>query len=71
MRHKSEALTRAKDEFLLGLLRMRMATQPTQIGYRIGMAPSRVRTLCNRVLDDDVKFSGEAESTVRAGYWGK
>lgn len=61
--------TRDKDEYLLAILRLRMRCQPKQIAARLGLTSARVRTLCNRVLDDDVKFSGETESAVRGGYW--
>lgn len=70
MRPKTKDNTRDKDEYLLRILRLRMVTPPTRLAPRLGLTPPRVRTLCNRVLDDDIKFSGEPEHVVRAGYWG-
>lgn len=60
---------REKDDFLLRLLQMRMTTQPKQISARVGLKPERVRTLCNRIVEHDLKYSGEPDDVVRSGYW--
>lgn len=61
--------TSEDDEWLLGLVRLRCNHSSGQIGRYLGMTSARIRTLCNRVLTDDLKYSGESEDVVRSAYW--
>lgn len=61
--------TREDDEWLISVVRLRRHHSSTQIGKHLGLPSARIRTLCNRVLMDDLKLSGEAEANVRASYW--
>lgn len=69
MSHQPTKTNRADDEYLLELIGLRCLHGSGQIARAYGIASARVRNLCNRVLSDDLKHSGEAEATVRAGYW--
>lgn len=61
---------RADDDRLLYLLRLRMCHSSSQIAAHIGgISSARVRTLCNRVRNEDVRDSGEDVETVQMGYW--
>ena len=61
--------TRDDDEWLVGIVRLRCNHSSGQIGRYLGMTSARIRTLCNRVLTDDLKYSGESEDVVRSAYW--
>lgn len=61
--------TRADDEWLLSLIRLRNKYGSGRIAQHYCVPSSRVRTICARVLADDLKYSGEAEAVVRAAYW--
>lgn len=65
--------TREDDEELLEILKMRRRYEAGAIARWCGLPSSRVRTLCNRVLDDDMKASMkdgvEIKQQVLAGYW--
>lgn len=61
--------TRDDDEWLLGIVRLRRHHGSGRIAQHLGLSSARVRTLCNRVLADDLKHSGEDEAVVRSAYW--
>ena len=61
--------TRADDEWLLRLVRLRAAGwSSAQIGTAAGVASSAVRTATNRVRADDLRLSREDRATVAAAY---
>ena len=61
--------TRDDDDFLLMLLQLRRHHGSGRIANHFGLTSARVRSLCNRILDDDIKHSGEDEAVVRSAYW--
>ena len=61
--------TRADDELLLEIIDLRRRCPAASVARFYGLTSARIRSMCNRVLIDDLKFSGEAEATVRAAYW--
>ena len=65
--------TREDDEELLQIVKMRLRYEAGAIARWCGLPSSRIRTLCNRVLDDDLKASVkdgvETPKQVLAGYW--
>jgi hypothetical protein len=66
--------TRQDDEYVLQLVKLRMEHQAADIARMLGLKSERVRTICNRVLIDDIKASVkdgvEEKQQVLAGYWG-
>jgi hypothetical protein len=66
--------TRQDDEYLLRMLDLRMQHQAVTVAKMLGLKSERVRTMCNRVLVDDIKASKkqnvETPAQVLAGYWG-
>jgi hypothetical protein len=66
--------TRQDDEYVLQLVRLRMEHQAADIARMFGVKSERVRTICNRVLVDDIRASVkdgvETTEQVMAGYWG-
>lgn len=63
-------VTRSDDVRLLDWLRRRTAGETSdQIGARYGETSARVRVATNRVLEADLKLSGEDPGQVRASYW--
>lgn len=65
--------TRQDDEYVLHLVKLRTHHQATAIAKAFGLKSERVRTICNRVLVDDIKASVkdgiETSQQVLAGYW--
>ena len=65
--------TRQDDEYLLRMLDLRMQHQAVTVAKMLGLKSERVRTMCNRVLVDDIKASTkdgiETSQQVLAGYW--
>jgi hypothetical protein len=70
--------TRADDELLLQLLRLRARKSSAEIGAMYGIPATQVRTMTNRVRADDLdwsikpvpkaKYPGERAADVLAGY---
>ena len=64
---------REHDEQLLYILKLRQRYGAVRVADHLGLASARVRTICNRVLDDDMKASVkdgvETKQQVLAGYW--
>lgn len=66
--------TRQEDEEVLRVLSLRMKHQAGTVAKMLGMKSERVRSICNRVLDDDLRASCglngvETPKQVFAGYW--
>lgn len=61
--------SRADDEQVLSLINLRCHHAPSAIAKHLGMTSPRVRVICNRVLTDDLKHSGEDAAIVRSAYW--
>ena len=65
--------TRADDEYVLHMVKLRVQHQAAAIATAYGVKSERVRTICNRVLVDDIKASVkdgvETSQQVLAGYW--
>ena len=66
-------MTRKDDEYVLHMVKLRVKHQAANIARSYGLKPERVRTICNRVLVDDIKASVkdavETSEQVLAGYW--
>jgi hypothetical protein len=66
--------TRADDEYVLRVVKLRMKQPAAEVARMLGLKSERVRTICNRVLIDDIKASikdgVEEKQQVLAGYWG-
>jgi len=67
-------MTRKDDEHVLHIVKLRVKYPAANIARSYGLKPERVRTICNRVLIDDIKASVkdgvETSEQVLAGYWG-
>jgi hypothetical protein len=66
--------TRQEDEEVLRVLSLRMKHQAGTVAKMLGLKSERVRSICNRVLDDDLRTScglngAETPKQVFAGYW--
>lgn len=65
--------TRADDEYVLHMVKLRVQHQAAAIAKAYGIKSERVRTICNRVLVDDIRASVkdgvETSAQVLAGYW--
>lgn len=66
--------TREEDEQVLRVLSLRMKHQAGTVAKMLGLKSERVRSICNRVLDDDLRASCglngvETPKQVFAGYW--
>ena len=66
--------TRQDDEYLLRIMGLRMKHQAADVAKMLGLKSERVRTMCNRVLDDDLRASCgldgvETPKQVFAAYW--
>lgn len=66
--------TRQEDEEVLRVLSLRMKHQAGTVAKMLGLKSERVRSICNRVLDDDLRAScglngAETPKQVFAGYW--
>jgi hypothetical protein len=65
--------TRQDDEYVLHMVKLRVQHQASAIAKAYGIKSERVRTICNRVLADDIKASVkdgvETSAQVLAGYW--
>ena len=57
------------------MLKMRRRYGPLRTADELGMASARVRVICNRIMNDDLKHSMkdnlETKQQVMAGYWRK
>ena len=66
--------TRQDDEYLLRMMALRMQHQAVTVAKMLGLKSERVRTMCNRVVVDDIRASKkrgvETPEQVLAGYWG-
>jgi hypothetical protein len=51
--------SRADDELVLDMLRLRRSMVSTEVSAFLGCSPERVRTATQRVRDDDRRYSGE------------
>ena len=64
---------REHDEQLLYILKLRQRYGAIKVADYLGLASARVRTICNRIVDDDVKHSTkdgiESKGQVMAQYW--
>ncbi|CAB5220191.1 hypothetical protein UFOVP233_4 [uncultured Caudovirales phage] len=64
---------RKDDEALLRVLHLRMTLGAAEAGRWLGMKSEKVRTMCNRVLNEDLRVSVmdgvETPKQVLAGYW--
>lgn len=65
--------TRQEDEDVLYILRMRKCYGPLKAAGVLGMTSARVRTICNRIMYDDIKYSTkdnvESQLEVLFSYW--
>jgi hypothetical protein len=66
--------TREDDEQVLRIIKLRMKHQAGTVAKMLGMKSERVRSICNRVFDDDFRAScgldgAETPKQVFAGYW--
>lgn len=65
--------TRADDEYLLKIIKLRVKYSAASIARAYGLKSERVRTICNRVLIDDIRASTkkgvETQQQVLAAYW--
>jgi len=66
--------TRQDDEYLLRMIGLRMKHQASTVAKMLDLKSERVRTMCNRVVDDDLRASCgldgvETPKQVFAGYW--
>lgn len=65
--------TRHDDARVLHILRLRIAYGAAATARHTGLKPERVRTICNRILNDDIRESVkdgiETPAQVMAGYW--
>jgi hypothetical protein len=66
--------TRQDDEYLLRMIGLRMKHQASTVAKMLDLKSERVRTMCNRVVDDDLRAScglngSETPKQVFAGYW--
>jgi hypothetical protein len=67
--------TRQQDEDLLLILKMRKRHGPLVTADELSLPTGKVRVICNRILNDDLKYSTkdniETKQQVLAGYWRK
>jgi hypothetical protein len=62
--------SRREDERALHMLALRRDGVSTGVlGRLFGMSDSAVRVITNRILDADLRESGEPAEVVRAAYW--
>lgn len=65
--------TRADDDYVLRMMDLRIKHPAAEVARMLGLKSERVRTMCNRVLVDDIKASVkggvETSQQVLAGYW--
>lgn len=66
--------TREDDEEVLRVIKLRMKHQAADVAKMLGLKSERVRSICNRVLDDDLRASCglngvETPKQVFAAYW--
>jgi len=66
-------MRRSDDDAALRILDLRTRHGAAAAGRMVGMKSESVRTLCNRVLNDDLRASVingiETPEQVLAGYW--
>lgn len=60
--------TRKDDEFFLTVLRLRAKYQAKQIAVAYGLKSERIRVITQRVIKDDLKYSGEDPAIVSQAY---
>jgi hypothetical protein len=60
--------TRAEDDFVLELLRLRARMTSVQLEARYGIPRNQIRVMTNRVRNADLDESGEPAADVLAGY---
>lgn len=60
--------SRAEDDFLLDLLRLRQRMTSVQLDARYGIPRNQIRVMTNRVRSADLDESGEPSADVMAGY---
>ena len=67
--------TREQDEDLLLILKMRRRHGPLVTADELSLPSGRVRVICNRIMNDDLKYSTkdnvETKQQVMASYWRK
>lgn len=67
--------TRDDDDYVLRILDLRIRHGAAGAARMIDLKSEKVRTICNRILNDDMRISikGEAETPeqVMSGYWGE
>jgi hypothetical protein len=65
--------TRDDDDLVLRILKLRIAYGAAAAARHTGLKPERVRTICNRILNDDIRASVideiETPDQVMSGYW--
>jgi len=65
--------TREDDDDLLQILAMRLHYQASAVARWCGLPSSRIRNMCNRILDEDLRASVingvETPAQVMASYW--
>jgi hypothetical protein len=65
--------TRDDDARVLRILKLRIAYGAAKTARHTGMKPERVRTICNRILNEDIRESVkdgiETPEQVMSGYW--
>lgn len=65
--------TRGDDERVLRILKFRAEYGAAKTARHTGLKPERVRTICNRILKDDmsasIKDGIETSDQVMSGYW--
>ena len=61
------------DAQLLNILRLRIKHGGAKAGRMLGLPSERVRTICNRILHDDmnesIKDGVETHEQIISGYW--
>lgn len=66
---------RLDDEDMLYILKIRKQYGPQKTADYLGLTSARVRVICNRIMNDDLKYSikdnMETKQQVMAGYWRK
>ncbi|GGX63077.1 hypothetical protein GCM10007385_35260 [Tateyamaria omphalii] len=61
---------RSHDEQILAALDQRTdGRRWPEIATNVGMTTSACTNACNKVVREDVEFSGESRASVMAGYW--
>jgi hypothetical protein len=65
--------TRDDDARVLRILKLRIEYGAAATARHTGMKPEKVRTICNRILNEDIRTSVidgiETPEQVMSGYW--